>query len=462
MINRAAAVCLLLVSSGASAATVDNYAYAWPLQTNGDSAAWQVELNADVYAAIHSDDLRDVEIVNAAGASVPMAPSAAQFSAATTNDVELPLFDFPGRPDGAGSNDDRLHLAIERDVNGRLRQLNVDDNANRRDAAQTTGQLMLDARALKDAAIDSLWLAWDANGNATTAQYSVSGSDDLQQWHVLNGSASVLNMQQNGNSLSRRQITLNGARAKYLRLQRLDNAAALPNLHVKARTLAASSLIQAARVWVDAQAQTAPATEQRATPGIYYQLPAPLAVEALKLEMATDNSLARLHVLSRVRPGDDANAWQSRAEFTAFRLRQDDNVIGNDEIPIATGGRSQDWRIDPATPLDHAPTLRVAFRPDRFVFLAQGSGPYRLVAGSVRARRGDYPVDAALAQLRGKFGADWQPPLAILGTRAALQSTAAYAPPPVQRDYKTWLLWAVLVGAAALIGGMALSLLRKK
>jgi cytochrome c-type biogenesis protein CcmH/NrfF len=31
------------------------------------------------------------------------------------------------------------------------------------------------------------------------------------------------------------------------------------------------------------------------------------------------------------------------------------------------------------------------------------------------------------------------------------------APPP---DWKTWLLWAVLVGAAALIGGLALSLLR--
>jgi zinc transporter ZupT len=29
------------------------------------------------------------------------------------------------------------------------------------------------------------------------------------------------------------------------------------------------------------------------------------------------------------------------------------------------------------------------------------------------------------------------------------------------RDWKTWLLWAVLVGAAALIGGLALSLLRK-
>jgi hypothetical protein len=66
-------------------------------------------------------------------------------------------------------------------------------------------------------------------------------------------------------------------------------------------------------------------------------------------------------------------------------------------------------------------------------------------------------------QLRAKLGADWQPPLAALGTRATLQGESAFtpAPPEIHRDWKTWLLWAVLVGAATLIGGLALSLLRK-
>jgi hypothetical protein len=85
------------------------------------------------------------------------------------------------------------------------------------------------------------------------------------------------------------------------------------------------------------------------------------------------------------------------------------------------------------------------------------------VAGSARAHRGDYPVDAALAQLRAKFGNDWQPPLAALGARATLLGVAAYTPAlaPTHRDWKTWLLWTVLVGGAALIGALAVSLLRK-
>ena len=78
------------------------------------------------------------------------------------------------------------------------------------------------------------------------------------------------------------------------------------------------------------------------------------------------------------------------------------------------------------------------------------------------ARRGDYPVDAALASLRASHGSDWQPPLAALGARATLQGDSARVAAVVEkpRDWKSWLLWAVLVGAAALIGGLALSLLK--
>ena len=455
------AICILCAQA-APAATVDNYAYAWPLQTTGDSAAWQVDLTPEVYAAIHSADLRDIEIVNAAGASVPMAPRVAQFSAATANDVELPTFGLPPLG-GMGPNDDNLQLLIERNVRGRLLQLEarVPVESAQPDDVKSARHFILDARALNEAAIDSLWLSWDDTGTAMTAQYSVSGSDDLQQWRVLNANASVLAMQQNGNSLSRRQVALGGAHVKFLQLRRLDNGAPLPNLHVRARTLSPASLIQPARVWVDAHTQPPGDAHM---PGFRYQLPAPLAIEALKLELVSDNSLARVQVRSRVRAGEDANAWQTRAEFTAFRLRQDDSVATNDEIFVAPSGRAQDWRVDAATPLDAAPTLRVAFRPDRFVFLAQGPGPYRLVAGSVRTKRGDYPVDAAVAQLRAKSRADWQPPLATLGPRTTLQGAAAYTPAPaeIHRDWKTWSLWAVLVGAVVLIGVMALSLLRQK
>ena len=84
-------LCLSL-SAPTAAATADDYAYAWPLQTGADSAAWQVELDTGIYGAVHDADLRDIEIVNAAGEAVPMAPRTVQFTTPTANDVDLPLF----------------------------------------------------------------------------------------------------------------------------------------------------------------------------------------------------------------------------------------------------------------------------------------------------------------------------------------------------------------------------------
>lgn len=452
-------LCLLLFGSVA-AATVDDYAYAWPLQTGSDSAAWQVELNTDIYGAVHDADLRDMEVVNAAGEAVPMAPHTVQLAMAMANDVDLPLFVLPPTTESDTGPGNSLQLHIERDANGRLRRLDTVESAAA--SAPANADIVLDASGLDasalDAGIDSVWLDWTRDADVN-ARFDVSGSDDLQQWHPLAANAVVMSLRQGGNELTRHRIALNGARAKYLRLRRLDAGSAIADLHVRAHMLARSTLIQPARIWVDAQPLPAPAGASSApgTSSFRYRLPAPLAVAALKLELATDNSLAHVRVFS-----DTPQAL--RADFTAFRLRQDGTVLVNDEIEIAPTPRTQDWLIESTTPLDRAPTLRVAFRPERFVFLAQGSGPYRLMAGSARARRGDYPVDAALAQLRAKLGNGWQPPLATLGARATLSGVAAYtvAPVPTHRDWKTWLLWTVLVGGAALIGALALSLLRKQ
>jgi hypothetical protein len=446
-------LCLSL-SASADAASADDYAYVWPLQTPGDSSAWQVDLTPDVYAAVRSADLRDVEVINADGESVPMAPRAVQFTTPMAKDVELPLFVLPSATESGAGPSDALQLHVERDANGRLRRL--DTVAGAAAGAPENADIVLDADAL-DAGIESLWLDWGQAADVN-ARFAVGGSDDLQQWRPLAADAVVMSVRQGSSELARHRIVLNGARARYLRLHRLDTGAPLPNLHVRAHVLARSTLIQPARVWIDARLLPAPAgeTPASATSSFRYRLPAPLAVIALKLELATDNSLAHVRVSSGAPP-------VLHADFTAFRLRPDGAVLANDEIEIAPTPRTQDWMVESTTPLDHAPALRVAFRPDRFVFLAQGNGPYRLVAGSARAHRGDYPVDAALAQLRAKFGNDWQPPLAALGARATLLGVAAYTPAlaPTHRDWKTWLLWTVLVGGAALIGALAVSLLRK-
>jgi len=61
-------------------------------------------------------------------------------------------------------------------------------------------------------------------------------------------------------------------------------------------------------------------------------------------------------------------------------------------------------------------------------------------------------------------GTPWQPGEAQLGQRELRAGGDAYQPAselPQPRDWKTWLLWAVLIAGSVIVGGLALSVLRK-
>jgi Protein of unknown function (DUF3999) len=461
MVCAALSTCIFCAISVAHADDTPNYAYAWPLTTNSDSAAWQIEPSAEIYGVSADAQLRDLEVVDGEGNPVPMALRETESATTPANWIELPLFVLPPAK-GAGGDDGAVSLRIERGADGRLRSLDAGVNPAVATPA-ATDDFILDASKL-DGPIDALRVDWDATSEAVNAQFSITGSDDLQNWHSLKSSASILGLTQGSKQLSRHEIPIGGARVAYLRLHRLDNGAALAGMHLSARTVASSTPLRAARQWLIASPVTIDRLHDKVPPGsaVYrYVLPAAVSADALKLELASDNSIANVRIENR---NGSNSTWLQRTAFTAFRLRQMESVIGNDEVDVATGPRSDEWRVEATPPLDHAPSLSVAWHPARFIFLAQGHGPYRLIAGSAAARRADYPVDIALSELRSRLGKDWQPPLAALGVRTTLAGVEALKPaaaPEKPHDWKTWLLWAVLVGAAALIGYLALSLLRQ-
>ena len=145
-----------------------------------------------------------------------------------------------------------------------------------------------------------------------------------------------------------------------------------------------------------------------------------------------------------VRGWDIGSAWQGR-------------IVQ----PLAGVIRDRYWRLSSRTPVNGMPTLRLGYRPEVMVFVAQGSGPFAVVAGSARASRGLAPVPQLVEALRMQHGSDWQPADATLGPPTLLAGDAALAPAPAQRDWKAWLLWGILVGGALIVSGFAFSLLRR-
>lgn len=458
----ALAVALACAASVAQAAQPGDYAYRWPLATDGqNAAARQFELTPEVYAALVDPQLGDFEVFNADGQPVPVARLTVDPQAQPgVAEVALPIFALPRAADGSG---DDVSLRLERDGTGRLHLLEANVDAGQ---PQTLIDYVLDADLNRDparpATVDRLQLRWPETGDART-RFAVDGSDDLEHWETLVDAAAVVSLHQGGAMLQRRDITLPATGLRYLRLRQLDGDP-LPGLQVTARRLrAGASALPWRRVTAAFESEAA---DDFGKGKVYrYRLPASLPVGRVGIGLGVDNATA--DVIVDARPGtvaatDDRTGWVPMGRTLVFRLRQGGVQVDNEDFVLTAPMAARDWRLRSPVALAPPPKLEVAYLPDRFVFLAQGRGPFVLAAGSRVARRPPLPVEEALAPLRKRLGADWMPPVATLGARADAAGTKAYDEPEKPLDWRRWMLWGFLVVGAAVVGGFALTLLRQR
>lgn len=457
------ALTVFAVALSAQAAQPDEYAYRWPLKTDGQNAAWQFELTPEVYAALVDADQRDFAVFNADGQPVPVARLTVDPAARPgVADVALPVFALPRRVDAAQGGDD-VSLRLERDDTGRLHMLQLDAVANA-SAAPAMIDYVMDADLNRDprrpATVDRLELRWPERGDVR-ARFAVEGSDDLEHWQPLVDAAAVVSLRRDGAVLQRRDIALPTTALRYLRLRQLDGDP-LPGLQVEARrTRAGASVPQWRRLRADF---VDTAADEFGKGEIYrYRLPAALPVGRLQIGLGTDNATAEVIVDGFTGGTSGGGAtWVPIGRTLLFRLRQGELRIDNDDYVLTVPLTAKEWRLRSPVRLNPTPTMDVAYLPDRFVFLAQGRGPYTLAAGSRSARRDALPVEQALAPLRARLGAEWTPPLAELGARADAAGARAYDDAPAPVDWRRWMLWGFLVLGAAVVGGFALTLLRTK
>ena len=462
---RACAATALLVLCAAGAAAQDpgpdEYAYRWPLQTEGANAAWQFELTPEVYAALRDPELRDFAVFNADGQPVPVARLTVDPQAQPgVTEVELPVFALPRSAADAAAGGDDLSLRLERDDNGRLRRLDVETSAP---PPQTPIDYVMDADLNRDpqrpATVDRLVLRWPERGDVR-ARFAVEGSDDLEQWQSLVPAAAVVSLRRDGAVLQRRDIALPATSLRYLRLRQLDGDP-LPGLQVDARrTRAGVSAPPERRVraeFVDA------AADEFGQGQIYrYRLPAILPARRLAIALGNDNATAEVIVDARSPDSAQEQVWVPMGRTLLFRVRQGEMRIDSDDFALSAPMRAREWRLRSPVRLNPTPSLEVVYAPDRYVFLAQGPGPYTLAAGSHGARREALPVEQALAPLRSRLGPGWTPPVAALGARVEAAGERAYAPPAAPPDWRRWTLWGFLILGAAVVGGFALTLLRQR
>ncbi|MCA0393327.1 MAG: DUF3999 domain-containing protein [Proteobacteria bacterium] len=438
---------LVLVPCLALASMADDYAWQWPLATpEADAGAYRVELDAAVYGAARSPGLHDVDVLNAEGIAVPaqlFAPDAAPD--AGTRRLPLRWFALP-QPLAERTGD--IAMSVERDADGSVRRVETRLSGATTADAGDGGSWLVDASALREP-VAALWLEWAPEAGSIDRRYRIEGSDDLRDWRLLQSQAPLLDLARDGERLQQRRLPVD-AQAKYLRLTPAGGTGALRLTGVEAELRRAATAPDP--LW---QSLAGRAVEERGVVHYEFDLDGRFPVESADVQLA-GNSTGEWTLYSR----DDAEApWQRRAgPWISYRIGADER-----SAPQALDRRVRDrhWKLVGRVPSPQAPALRLGWRPEALVFVAQGTPPYRLVAGSARAARGDAPVARSLDAIRGARGASWQPAVATLGAAQPLAGDRALQPAPEPRDWRSWILWGLLVAGAALVAGFAFSLLRQ-
>ena len=442
---------LSLLPLVALAATRDDYAGQWPLALpRDDGGAYRVVLDREVYRQLQSPRLQDLVVVNAQGTPVATAVFPADAPLARSGAaVSLPWFPLPV---DAGTSRQDIAAISEIATDGSLRRVELRAPGNAT-AATGDGGFVVDASQVRRP-LAALRLAWTDTAPFDRG-YRVSASDDLRQWRDVDADARLVQLQNNGQRIVEDRIALPGVQARYLRLlPTTPQASGLTLTAVIAEPVgqvAAPSL-----QWEELQGRRVDTPQG---PTFEYVLDGRFPIEAA--DVVSPGNSTRGWSLER--RDDDQSAWQPAASpWMAYRLDSTGTSSRSPPQPLHDDSRDRHWRLRARDAFDGAPpVLRLGYRPEVVVFLAEGNPPFALLAGSARASRQDAPLPQLVDALRAERGRDWQPVTAALGTREALAGDAALQPVTPPTDWKRWLLWGVLIVGALLVAALAFSLLRQ-
>ena len=431
----------------------DDYARQWPLTLGQEAAgAYRVELDRSVYQQLQSPQMKDLEVINAEGTSVAASLfDAEQPLAKPASAVEVPWFPLP-----SGNTPQSSDIASNSEIaaDGSLRRVVMQDPAAST-AQPGSNEFLIDMSRVQQA-VQALQVSWASGQVPFDHAYRVMASDDLKHWRTVQDEGHLVELQNNGERILKDRIELDEVKAKYLRLVPLhSNQSALALSSVRAELVPLS--VEQAWQWEEIKGTRV--VEKDGGEVFVYEIDGRFPFQ--RADVLLPGNSSNEWVL-KSRDSEEAE-WQFAASpWMAFQVEGGGAASRSPPQPLEGLNRDRYWRLLPKQAIQgEAPVLKLGYRPEVVVFLAQGNAPYALVAGSARAQRAEAPLPQLVDALRAQRGVSWQPATATLGVGVALAGEQALVPAPVERDWKAWLLWALLIGGALVVAGFAFSLLKK-
>ncbi len=469
LIVSALLVCLGPVPMVAARSPADDFDWQAKVRLQGTGPLHSVVVPAQAYVFSRSPNLADLRVFNAQGEQIPFAFDRVQSPASTV--ASRPVRGVPLRmaaPASGPSGLPAVSLAYE---GGRL-TLNVQGQAlgaaagNDRTVAwyfdlgaptpapSASGSPAVATPATVIPAYRALTLHL---GERTDYQTTVTleGSDDLRQWRTLARDAPLLQIGRGPEAIRHDRIEFPPARERYLRLAW---PAALSDLAV-AEAVVEDEPAAGSPQW-QSHRLTGKARLEAGQTVARYDAAARLPVDRVQLILRQLNTIAPAVIESR---SSESDPWMTRLSATFYRLAAGppgtpDAVAAAQPVQptpvddrfwqVRFDRRAGDFSADP-------PDLELVWPAQRLVFAARGGPPFMLAVGRPRQTSAALPVSTLIPGYR----ADQPLPA----------STALLEPAQTRSGERGWMddvdpaqagMWAALVAAVAVLGGMALRLLR--
>lgn len=436
--------CLLSGLAVASPTPAD-FASRVPLEVSGNGPWYRLQLPIDVLFAARNGDLRDLRVFNADGEALPYSLRTTSASEKLVrSEVQARIFPLRGRSGSAAADS----VKVVRSTAGTI--LEITPAAPAPDKQEVLRGWLLETGA-GDLPLDRLQLDWTADADGFQ-RLRIEASDDLEHWRSL-GEGQLARLDFNGQRIEQNDIALPGESARYLRLwwESPEQAAQLVGATLSGSR---SSTGPIPMLWSEPLAAKAGAQGE-----FSWSLPLALPVERVRIPLEQANTLAPV-MLSGRRDGNVQ--WTPLARGVLYRLPGEGGEITQEELTLPGTAVSQ-LRLQPDSRGGGlgglTANLSVGVRATEVVFLARGGEPYQLAIGSTAVADGSLP----LGTLVPGFDAKRLSGMGEARLKGTLQTRNAAAPTVEAKSdgrWKRYGLWALLLAGVALLGLMAVSLLR--
>jgi len=424
-----------------------DFAYAVPLQFDGQDALYRATLPLSVYRNTVRSDLGDLRVFNAQGEAVPYILQ--QTARSTIGKAELHKLVYFPLQGPVNADLDQLSIRIKRNASGTL--IDMGGTAKQSPTSKLSGYL-LDASAIKQS-VQALVLEWETGNENFVGTLNIESSEDLKQWRTILRDAPLASLQYDGHRLLQNRVEFSAIHSKYLRLSWPQDQVSIRVRYISAELSPIS--VETPLSWLPINGT--PVSDKE---GEYlFDIGAHLPVQRVRIELPQMNTLVQASLFSRARPEDP---WHQVSNTVLYKLHHSGKELRNPDIAVANNHRFWLLRVDQKSGGlgQGVPEMQVGWQAHQLQFVTRGSPPFQLAYGSK-------VIKPAVFQLQNFMPPSEQDKPALIiqsamtGAQVVLGGEALLSPALPELPWKKWILWAVLGFSVMMLGWMAYRLVKQ-